>query len=221
MHMTRAPVHRTRSGALVGLLAGLVLVLAPIGVWAATPAPAVAAAPPVAPAPPAAPPVAAVVPEVGSTAPTAPDPPVRIRLPALGVDAPVAPVGIDDRGRMAVPLDVATVGWYRFGSGPGATAGSAVLSGHVDDREQGYGAFHKLGDLAPGDPVTVDLADGGVVAYRVEAVSRFPKTDLPVGEVFARDGAPRLTLVTCGGQFDYREHGYTENVVVVARPDVS
>jgi hypothetical protein len=58
------------------------------------------------------------------------------------------------------------------------------------------------------------------VAYRVEAVSRFPKTGLPVGEVFARDGAPRLTLVTCGGQFDYRANGYTENVVVVARPDV-
>ena len=148
--------------------------------------------------------------------------PVGLRIPALGVDVPVLPVGVDrDSGGMAIPEDVATVGWYRYGSGPGAAAGSAVLSGHVDDREQGYGAFHKLGDLAPGDPVTVDLADGGVVAYRVEAVSRFPKTDLPVGEVFARDGAPRLTLVTCGGQFDYGAHGYTENVVVVARPDVS
>src|SRR5215218_8830716 len=114
MHMTSAPGHRPRPGALVGLLAGLVLVLAPIGVWAATPAPVVAAASPVAPALPAAPPVVAVLPEVGSTGPTAPEPPVRIRLPALGVDAPVAPVGIDDQGQMAVPLDVATVGWYRF-----------------------------------------------------------------------------------------------------------
>jgi LPXTG-site transpeptidase (sortase) family protein len=137
------------------------------------------------------------------------------------VDAPVAPVGIDDRGRMAVPLEVATVGWYRFGPGPGSAAGSAVLSGHVDDREQGYGAFHRLGDLAPGDPVAVDLADGAVASYRVETVTRFPKSDLPVGEVFARDGTPRLTLVTCGGPFDYDVHGYTDNVVVVARPDAS
>jgi LPXTG-site transpeptidase (sortase) family protein len=144
---------------------------------------------------------------------------VRIRLPALGVDAPVAPVGVDDRGRMAVPLDVATVGWYRFGPGPGAAAGSAVLSGHVDDREQGYGAFHRLGDLAPGDPVAVDLAGGGAVTYRVETVTRVPKADLPIGDVFSRDGAPRLTLVTCGGPFDYDAHGYRDNVVVVARPD--
>jgi hypothetical protein len=65
-----------------------------------------------------------------------------------------------------------------------------VLSGHVDDQDQGYGAFHRLGDLVPGDPVAVDLADGGVVSYRVEAVSRVPKGDLPVGELFARTGAP-------------------------------
>jgi sortase (surface protein transpeptidase) len=96
-----------------------------------------------------------------------------------------------------------------------------VLSGHVDDRDQGYGAFHRLGDLAPGDPVAVELGDGAVLTYRVEAVTRMPKTDLPAGEVFDRGGAPRLTLVTCGGPFDYGANGYRENVVVVARPDAA
>ena len=104
---------------------------------------------------------------------------MRVRLPALEVDAPVTPVGVDDRGRMEVPFDVDTVGWYRFGPGPGSAEGSAVLSGHVDDRDQGYGAFHRLGDLAPGDPVAVELGDGGVLAYRVETVTRVPKPDLP------------------------------------------
>ena len=137
-------------------------------------------APPVAAAP-SAPPVAVPLPRIAEE-PAAPAPPVRVRLPTLEVDAPVTPVGVDDRGRMDVPFDIRTVGWYRFGPGPGATAGSAVLSGHVDDRDQGYGAFHRLGDLAPGDPVAVDLADGGVVSYRVEAVTRVPKGDLPVGE---------------------------------------
>jgi len=152
---------------------------------------------------------------------TAPEPtaPIRIELPALGVDAEVAPVGVDSEGLMEIPQDVDTVGWYRFGPGPGATTGSAVLSGHVDDRDQGYGAFHRLGDLAPGDPVAIELGDGGVLPYRVETVTRVPKPDLPTGEVFDRGGAPRLTLVTCGGPFDYGANGYRENVVVVARPD--
>ena len=217
MRNPSAPGPRGRSGALAGLVAGLALMVGPAGVWAAdagTPVPA--PAPPVA----AAPPVTVPLPRIAEE-PAAPAPPVHVRLPALGVDAPVTPVGVDDRGRMDVPFDIRTVGWYRFGPGPGAIAGSAVLSGHVDDRDQGYGAFHRLGDLAPGDPVAVDLADGGVVSYRVEAVTRVPKGDLPVDEVFARTGAPRLTLVTCGGPFDDDAHAYTENVVVVARPDVS
>jgi LPXTG-site transpeptidase (sortase) family protein len=144
--------------------------------------------------------------------------PVRVRLAAVGAEADVVDVGVDDLGAMEVPLDVTTVGWYRFGPSPGAPAGSSVLSGHVDDRVQGRGAFYRLTDLAPGDPVEVDLADGSVAAYRVDTVQRIAKEDLPVDRLFARDGAPVLTLVTCGGDFDRAARSYRENVVVTAVP---
>ncbi len=145
-------------------------------------------------------------------------PPARVRLAALGVDAEIVDVGVDDRGDMEVPEDVKTVGWYRFGPGAGAPAGSAVLSGHVDDRVQGEGAFYRLTDASPGDPVEVELADGTVVAYVVDRVERIAKEELPVEQLFARDGAPVLTLVTCGGDFDREARSYRENVVVTARP---
>jgi LPXTG-site transpeptidase (sortase) family protein len=144
--------------------------------------------------------------------------PARVRFPELDVDAPVAAVGVDALGEMEVPEDVATVGWYRFGPGPGAGEGSAVLSGHVDDRIQGRGAFYQLSDLEPGDPVAVELADGTAVDYRVTVVERIDKDELPVDRLFARDGAPRLTLVTCGGDFDRQARSYRENVVVTAEP---
>ncbi|MHA6783641.1 class F sortase [Pseudonocardia saturnea] len=144
--------------------------------------------------------------------------PVRVRLAAIGAEADVVDVGVDGRGEMEVPLDVTTVGWYRFGPSPGARAGSTVLSGHVDDRVQGRGAFYRLTDLEPGDPVEVDLADGSVAAYRVDTVERIAKEDLPVDRLFARDGAPVLTLVTCGGDFDRAARSYRENVVVTAVP---
>ena len=35
---------------------------------------------------------------------------------------------------------------------------------------------------------------------------------------FARDGAPVLRLVTCGGDFDFASHHYRSNVVVTAHP---
>lgn len=188
-------------------------VLALAGCAATPTAPAAATAPSPAPSASAAP---------WSTSPAEPGDrlaaPSRVRLASLDVDVEVVDVGVDDRGEMEVPQDVSTVGWYRFGPGPGAAAGSSVLSGHVDDRVQGEGAFYRLSELAPGDPVEVQLADGAVVAYVVDRVRRIAKEELPVDELFARDGAPVLTLVTCGGDFDREARSYRENVVVTASP---
>ena len=119
---------------------------------------------------------------------------------------------------MAVPNDVRTVGWYRFGPRPGATSGSSVLSGHVDDRVQGRGAFAKLADVKPGDPVEVELADGAPLGYRVRTIERVAKDALPTDRLFARSGPPRITLITCGGAFDWTTRTHTENVVVTAEP---
>jgi hypothetical protein len=49
-------------------------------------------------------------------------------------------------------------------------------------------------------------------------VERVAKAELPLDQIFARDGAPRLTLVTCGGAFNRATSGYTDNVVVTAEP---
>jgi len=143
--------------------------------------------------------------------------PARISVPALGVAAPVDAVGIADDGQMELPEDVSRVGWYRFGPEPGA-GGSAVLAGHVDDREQGPGALLPLRDAAVGDEVTVTDVAGTVTRWRVVSRELITKQVLPVERIFARDGAPRLTLITCGGPFLPEYRSYRDNVVVVAEP---
>ncbi|HEX8518413.1 MAG TPA: class F sortase [Pseudonocardia sp.] len=204
--------------AVVGLAVGVVLAAGSAVLWltgsgiGAAGVPAAAAAPA-----PVAPPPAAVAPVAVSPA-DAPSVPVRVRVADAEVDAPVVVTGVDERGDMAVPPDVATVGWYRYGATPGAAAGSAVLAGHVDDRVQGRGAFYDLGDVAAGDPVEVTLTGGRVLAYRVTDVVRVPKAALPVDRIFARDGAPQLVLITCGGTFDRTIRSYEDNVVVTAEP---
>jgi len=192
------------------VLAGLVLVGC-----GATPAPA----PAVVPAALATATATATAPATATAAASDPGdvaPPARIRLPSLGVDTAVVAVGVDARGEMAVPEDVRQTGWYRFGPAPGSAAGSSVVSGHVDDKVQGRGAFYRLVDLAVGDPVVVTTAAGADLAFRVSAVRRIPKSTLPVDELFARDGPPHLTLVTCGGTFDRALGSYRDNVVVTA-----
>jgi sortase (surface protein transpeptidase) len=143
--------------------------------------------------------------------------PTRVRIPSIAVDAPVAPVGVDATGQaMAIPAEVGQVGWFRFGPSPGAS-GSAILVGHVDSRVQGAGVFFRLSSLEPGAVVMVTFGDGSVRRFEVTGRRSYPKADLP-DEVFARDGAPTLALVTCGGPFDAATGHYRDNVVVYAVP---
>lgn len=143
--------------------------------------------------------------------------PVGLTIEAIGVRADVVPVGVEDGLRaVEVPADVEIVGWYRFGPSPGAS-GSAVLIGHVDSRTQGSGVFFRLQELGPGDTVSVAFANGSRSSFRVVARRSYPKGQLP-GEVFQRSGRPVLTLVTCGGPFDWATRSYSENVVVFAVP---
>ena len=145
-------------------------------------------------------------------------PPVRLRIPAIGVDAPVGPVGINDRGEMAIPEQVQDIGWYEYGPAPGADTGSAVLSGHVDSAQQGLGAFSRLGQLTAGDKITVVNAAGRQLDYRVVGKEAFDKKTVPLADLFSRSGAARLTLITCGGAFDSSALSYVDNIVITAVP---
>jgi sortase (surface protein transpeptidase) len=141
--------------------------------------------------------------------------PAALRLPSIGVDAVIRPVGVEPDGEMEVP-DATDVGWYRFGPTPGAT-GSAVLAAHVD-YDGRRGAFFELRELAPGDAVEVTMADGSVQQYQVEEVVQIAKGDLRTSGVFDRTGPARLALITCGGAFDAEVRSYRDNVVAYAVP---
>lgn len=143
-------------------------------------------------------------------------PPVRIRVPALGVDAAVQSMGIEPTGEMELPTDPATVGWYGYGPTPGEP-GSSVVAGHVDGDGR-PGAFFRLGELAPGQRLTVTSSDGSSRAFRVTARRVFVKKSLPAPLIFRRTGRPVLTLVTCGGEFDRSTGHYESNIVVFATP---
>ena len=140
--------------------------------------------------------------------------PVRLRVPAIGVDASVVAVGLTaDGAEMDVP-EIDKVGWYRFGSKP-AEAGTTLMAGHVDG-EGRPGVFWSLRNLKRDAVIDVD-AGTETKQYRVTSVTKVPKTKLPA-EVFRRDGQPALVLVTCGGKFDKGAGHYEDNVVVTAVP---
>lgn len=143
--------------------------------------------------------------------------PVRLEVGSVDLDVPLDQVGVQDDGQMQIPEDADRAGWYRYGPAPGADAGSTVISGHVDDRN-GPGAFLALTDVAEGDEVTVEAADGTRTAYRIVSLRTVAKPELAVQEVFRRDGPHVLQLITCTGPWSPDTRRYTDNLVITAEP---
>jgi hypothetical protein len=142
-------------------------------------------------------------------------PPVRLTVPAIGVETPLVPLGLEPDRTMQVPEDFGRAGWFAGGPAPGQP-GPAVIAGHVDSRT-GPAVFYRLRDLRPGDPIEVTRTDGTRLRFAVEATRSFPKTRFPTDAVFGPTPAAELRLVTCTGTFDRARGSYRDNLVVFAR----
>jgi LPXTG-site transpeptidase (sortase) family protein len=142
--------------------------------------------------------------------------PVKIRIPGIGVDAPVMKLGRDADGTVQVPplAEPNLTGWYRYGPSPGQR-GPAVILGHVDSTA-GVSVFYDLKNMHPGDKVYVTLADGKVAAFAVDGLQRVAKDAFPTASVYGKAGHPSLRLITCGGPFDQATGHYADNIIVYA-----
>ncbi|MCK8610445.1 class F sortase [Agromyces sp. C10] len=210
--------------AALGLLAGCVA--APSGGGAATVAPSATASPgadpasrPAAAAPPAS------VPEIPRQSASLeeqrraqPPAPTRIEVPALGIDMAVRPVGLDAQGNMALFDDPAVAAWYQWGPAPASGSGSTVIAAHVDSLEYAVLPFAKLRDARPGTLVVVTDAAGTRHSFGVDSLEVIEKGVVDWDAAFDRSGASRLTLITCGGEFDYVNRTYLSNLVLTATP---
>ena len=139
--------------------------------------------------------------------------PVRLKIPAINVNAAVQYVGIDASGTMAAPNGLKDVAWLKTGTRPG-DIGSAVIAGH-------YGAksgivFNDLYKLKKGDDIYVE-DDNGEESHFIVRESRTydPKAD--ASDVFgSSDGKAHLNLVTCEGIWDSARKTYSNRLVVFA-----
>ncbi|MFD9610318.1 class F sortase [Streptomyces sp. NPDC059083] len=149
-------------------------------------------------------------------APLPASPPVRVRVPAVRIDAPVTAVGLDPDGWIEAPPpeENRLAGWFTGAVTPGER-GTAVVVGHVDT-PAGRAVFYDLGALGRGHRVEVVRRDGRTAVFVVYEVEVVPKEDFPAERVYGDVGVPELRLITCGGTFT-QESGYAGNVVVSAR----
>lgn len=143
--------------------------------------------------------------------------PARVRIPALGIDAPVEQVGLKGDGSMGTPQDFDNVAWYAPGGKPGGE-GSTVFAGHVNNGRTTAGVFTHLAKVQVGDYVTVADSAGRTVVYRVSDIAKYPADEAPPAELFATKGAQRLVLITCEGDWLPAERTFSDRLVVFAKP---
>jgi sortase A len=146
--------------------------------------------------------------------------PSRLVIPAIGLDAPIVPVGWETRivnGKEVSlwdVLDLFAVGWHINSARPGQ-GGNVVLSGHHNV----YGeVFRDLEHLQPLDDITVYIGETAF-HYSVTALRILEEEGQPL-EVRKQNAScmlpteyERLTLVTC---WPYSDNSH--RLVIIALP---
>jgi len=151
---------------------------------------------------------------------TVADPAAPESLTLAGQAAPTRPVKTDASGALLPPQNVAELGWWADSALPGSGAGTVVITGHIDEADQGDGFAKRFTALHRGDEVTLHTAGDQSVSYRVGEVQTVNKDGgLPVERLNRLDGPETLALVTCGGPFVGPPLGYRDNIVVWASPE--
>ena len=139
-------------------------------------------------------------------------------IPRFEVDAPVVVRGVDANGVMQTPNGPTDVAWYEFSKKPGF-GGNAVFSGHVDYINYGPAVFYHLKDLEQGDAIEIRLSDGSVYKYAVatrDVVGANPTQEV-LDSIVGQTPEDVITLITCGGTFDYSTHQYDQRIIVRAK----
>jgi sortase (surface protein transpeptidase) len=135
------------------------------------------------------------------TPPPNDSPLARMIIEAIGVDAPIIALGLDENSVPEVPEGPYDVAWYDWTPKPGWGSNS-VFSGHVDWTLYGQpvvGVFYNLHDLGLGADIRIVLEDGTEYRYRVTANQAIEDGDPKAVQVMGPTPNDVVTLITCGG----------------------
>jgi LPXTG-site transpeptidase (sortase) family protein len=137
----------------------------------------------------------------------------RLEIPSIDLGTDVVEGGIVNNARgepewQTVPF--VALQYRELGRVGGR--GNAVISGHVVTINEGN-VFRNLNKLNFGDAVQVQT-DQGSFTYIIEDMKLVKPNQV---EVMEQTKDYRLTLITCGGEFDSRSRSFSDRLVVVGR----
>jgi sortase (surface protein transpeptidase) len=90
------------------------------------------------------------------------------------------------------------------------------MAGHLDYWDVGPAVLYNINNLNQGDTISVTGEDGIVYTYEVDWRENFETANAPLDQIVGPTDNQSLTLITCGGPFDYTNGVYLERTVVRA-----
>lgn len=146
--------------------------------------------------------------------------PRYLKIPGLGIEkARVFSADVDSTGFVKSPINKHDVSWFNKSALPGAD-GVSLLSGYgANDAEDSI--FSKLGSIAPGSIIEIELGNGDVVKYKVIDVLNLSLEDMQDSGVdrlteSAQAGKNGLNLTTRDGVWVPRYEQYSNRIIVRA-----
>lgn len=149
----------------------------------------------------------------------APNKPRFLSIAKLGIDrARVVEVGLNNIGRLQVPVSIYDVGWYRSSGKPGM-GGTMLLDGHNGGPTK-EGVFKHLPDIAIGDIIVIERGDGKFFKYKVVESEEVPlsEADSQMAKMVEspEKGKESLSIITCTGVWSQVQQTYLSRQFVRA-----
>ena len=143
--------------------------------------------------------------------------PERIIISKLNIDKQLVDLGVNEVGVMETPKNFMDLGYYVKSAKVGQK-GNLIIAGHYDDTSARPAAFWLLKNLIEGDRVVVVDKYKRTYTYVVTDSFLVDIDDPNRLQVIEKDSdSSELTLITCGGVWDYTSGTYSKRQVVKAK----
>src|ERR1035437_3188256 len=141
--------------------------------------------------------------------------PVRLKIPAINVDAAIESVGLTPEGAMGAPEGPDDVAWFNLGTRPGEN-GSAVIDGHSGWKDGIPAVFDTLHALHKGDKIYVEDEKGSTTTFVVRELRTLGAKEDATSVFSSSDGKEHLNLITGEGTWDPVSRTSSERLIVFA-----
>lgn len=128
----------------------------------------------------------------------------------------VEEVGLDSSHQLETPRSWQNAGWYTKSVKPGEK-GNVVIDGHYDTNTGLPAAFWALKYIKVNDKVILKDKLNRSFEYEVIDTHYVDIKDPKRLQVFEKSNNPTLTLITCGGVWDYKDNTYNKRLVIKAK----